>query len=192
MGLTLVTGPSVEPLTLQEAKDHVRQDIAADDALITEAIKAARRYVENATGKALISQAWRLQRDTFPSYSGAIRLHRAPLIAVQSLKYYDEAEIEQTLSSSDYVVDTSATYGEIAIGYGLSWPATLYRRNAVTVNFTAGFGTTAAEIPAEYKWAVRLALGDFYMNREGQLIANMVENRALRALLDQCSLPLIA
>lgn len=191
MGLVLVTPPALEPVSRVEAKLHLRQDETADDTLIDSLIVAARQHVENVTGRALISQAWRLYRDTFPTYGGAIRLGRVPLIAVQSLKYYDEAEVEQTLSALDYDVDTST--GEIALGYGLTWPTSLYRRNAVTVNFTAGYGTAAADVPAALKEAMLLLIGDFYANREWQIVGTIVaENRAVSALLSPYTLPLVA
>src|SRR5687768_4081901 len=191
MGLTLVTGPSVEPVTLAEAKLHLRQDETADDALITNLIVAARQHVENVTCRSLITQTWRLFRDTFPLYGGAIRLGRSPVISVVSLKYYDEAEVEQTLASSEYDVDLST--GEVALGYGLTWPTVLYRRNAVTVEFTAGYGATAASVPGPFKAAILLVVGDLYANREAYVVGSTVnENPAVDRLLSPLTLPLVA
>jgi uncharacterized phiE125 gp8 family phage protein len=191
MGLLLVTPPAIEPVTLTEAKLHIRQDETADDALITSLISAARQHVENVTGRSLITQTWRLYRDTFPDYGGAIRLGRSPVLSVVSLKYYNEAEVEQTLSALDYDVDP--TSGEIALGYGSTWPTSLYRRNAVTIDFTAGYGATAASVPAPFRQAILLLVGDFYANREAHVVgATVNENPAVDRLLSPLTLPLVA
>jgi uncharacterized phiE125 gp8 family phage protein len=63
----IAVGPSVEPLTLAEAKTHLRVAITDDDALITSLIVAARMDAESITRRAFISQQWRAVGDRFPS-----------------------------------------------------------------------------------------------------------------------------
>lgn len=70
MRLISLAPPAVEPLTLDEAKLHLRVDFADDDDLIASLIVAARRYLESASKQALISQQWRLMLDSFPSAGG--------------------------------------------------------------------------------------------------------------------------
>src|SRR3954462_13141 len=114
MGLVLVPAPATEPLTLAEAKLHLREnDTTSQDGLIADLARAARQFVENETGRSLITQQWRLTLARFPAFGECIRLGRPPLISVESLKYYDSSGALQTLSPSAYYVDTSAAFGEI-------------------------------------------------------------------------------
>ena len=60
--LELVSGPEIEPVTLAEAKRHLREydDVTTNDADITALIQGAREWVEQYTARALIDQTWRL------------------------------------------------------------------------------------------------------------------------------------
>lgn len=70
MRLTLVTPPAVEPVSLDDLKNHLKVDCDDDDALIATLGKAARRYVESAKKQSLVTQTWRLYLDSFPSAGG--------------------------------------------------------------------------------------------------------------------------
>jgi Phage gp6-like head-tail connector protein len=70
MRLVLITPPSVEPVSLTEAKLHARVEYPDDDALISSLITSARRYCETALRGALITQTWALMLDSFPSAGG--------------------------------------------------------------------------------------------------------------------------
>ena len=66
--LTQLSPPSAEPLSLAEAKLHLRvgADITEDDGLIAALIVTARQQAEHRTGRALVSQQWRYAIDAFP------------------------------------------------------------------------------------------------------------------------------
>src|SRR5436190_14395629 len=84
--LTLIAAPSFEPISLAEAKLHLKSETTDDDALIGTIIAAARELAEQRTGRALIDQRWERVLDVFPD---AIQLARPPLVSVESLKYVD-------------------------------------------------------------------------------------------------------
>lgn len=182
MGLLQTAAPATEPVTLTEAKSHLRVDTTDDDTLITELIKAARQVVENNTGRSLVTQTWRLSLDAFPRNSEAIRLERGPLVSVQSLTYVDTNGTTQTMAASKYVVDTLHIEGEVALAHGEAWPNTRGDRNAVLVNYTAGYGAASA-VPDALKAAIKLRLGDLFANREASIIGTIhTDNPAADAI----------
>lgn len=166
MALTLVTAPAVEPVSLAEAKLHLRVDISDDDNLITAVIQAAREAVEGISRRALIAQTWNLILDEFPD-TDEIVIPLPPLQSVSSLIYKDQDGNESTFSSDDYIVNTDSEPGKVVLGYGKSWPSTtLYPTAAIIVQFKAGFGDASTDVPEKYRQAMLLLTGHWYENRE--------------------------
>lgn len=163
MGLKLITAPTVEPVTLAQAKQHLGVIVANDDAMILRHIVAARRHAEQYTGRRLCTQTWEYTRDEFPC--GAMELPYPPVASVTSLKYIDANGAEQTLSPSLYQVDTVAEPARIAPAYGESWPDARCQFNAVTVRFVCGYGLTAA-VPEDIACAMLLIVGHLFEHRE--------------------------
>lgn len=174
-----VTDASIEPLTLDAMKLHLRVDGTAEDDAITAYMKAARIFCEDYTGRAFINQTWRLKIDDFPSlvknqhyYDAFIELPRAPLSSVTSITYIDADGNVQTLSTDIYDVDTDSYVGGVYLAYGQSYPATRNQRHAVTVTYVAGYGASASDVPALFIHAIKLLTGHFYEQREPVSFAN--------------------
>lgn len=166
MALTLVTGPSVEPISLSEAKLHCRVDVSDDDNLITGLVQAARGQAETITRRALITQTWKYIVDAFPSGDELV-LPLAPLQSVTSITYKDKDGDTSTFSSGDYIVNTDTEPGKVVLGYGKSWPSTtLYPTGAVTVQFKAGYGDASTDVPQGIIQAMLMMIGHWYENRE--------------------------
>lgn len=162
MALNLITAPALEPVTLQEAKDHLRVTGNDEDALISELIIAARQQAETFTRRALLTQTWELYLDCF---NGDIELPNPPLQSVESIKYIDLDGVEQTLAATEYKTYAWNEPGVIAPAYGKAWPSTRAEKGAVTVRYIAGW-QTAADVPAPIKSAILLMIGHLYENRE--------------------------
>lgn len=141
MALKIFTAPLEEPVTLAEAKLHVRETETGMDALILALISAARDHAERYTGRRLITQTWDWFLDSFPA---ALEVPYPPLASVTSIKYFDTTGVEQTLAASGYLVDAKSEPGRITPSYGNSWPSTRTQLNAVTVRFVCGYGLHAA------------------------------------------------
>lgn len=158
--------PAVEPVSLAEAKVHLKMDdITADDALITALIQTAREWVEQATRRSLITQTWRYRLSELPSCD-YIELPRPPLLAVSSFTYVDGNGDSQTWSTSSYSVLSDAEPGRVAIAYGMVWPSIRDQEAAVTVTYTAGYGAVPGLVPAPLRQAILLLVGSMYANRE--------------------------
>lgn len=174
MGLVLITPPTEEPVSLEEAKLHLRVDISDDDALIGGLIQAARERAEDILRRALITQTWELTLDRFPS-GNELELPFPPLQSVASIKYTDSDGDEAEFSSDDYIVDTAEEPGKVILAYGSNWPSvTLYPTGAVKVRFVAGYGEATA-VPQTFKQAILLMAGEWYENRENAVQQRMAE-----------------
>lgn len=160
LGIVVTTPPTAEPVTLEEARLHLRVSDDSEDEQLDGLIKAAREYVETRIDRALMTQTIRLSLDRFPAYE--IRLPKPPLQSVTSVQYIDGAGATQTVSASDYRVDTYTEPGRIEPV--TVWPVADARVAAVRVTYVAGF-TSAALVPQTIKQAMLLLMTHWYENR---------------------------
>lgn len=171
--------PEQEPLTLGEAKEHLRVTSTADDDHIVALIQVAREHVEEVTGRALVTQTWTRSVDRF----GTIFLPRPPLIAVTSVTYVDTDGNEQTLATSVYDVQANELPPRITLAHDEFWPTARSVPNAITVTYTAGYGDPF-DVPEPLKHAIRLLIGDMFLNREDTVTGTVVARlRAVDSLL---------
>lgn len=169
MALELVTAPAAAPITTTVARRHLRVDGDDDDPLIDGLVAAATIEAENYTRRAIITQTWDLKFDRFPA--GEIRIPKAPLDSITTLKYTDNNGTQQTWDTSNYTVDTpvgpQADVGRIVRAFGVSWPSTRNVINAVEIQFVAGYGLAeSSEIPAGILQGMLLMIGHLYENRQ--------------------------
>ena len=165
--LTLVSPPAVLPVTLDEAKAHLRVDFAEDDAAIEAYLRAAaERYDgrDGLLGRCLISQTWELVLDRFPV--AEIEIPLGPVSSVVSITYVRTDGTDTVISPETYVVDQGGTPAWIVPFVRGSWPATMATINAVTVRFVAGFGDGPADVPATIRQAILTRVCQLYDNRD--------------------------
>lgn len=182
MALTLITGPATEPVTLAEAKSHLRVDVADDDTLITSLIVAMRTDCENEIKRSLITQTWEKVLDFFPD---AIQLPMPPVQSVTSITYLDIDGALQTLPTNQYVLDKDSEPGYVVRAINVNWPVTGDYINAVRVRYVAGYAA-AANVPEPIKLWIKIRLSNAYENREEYLLGrNMQEFPYVEGLLDR-------
>lgn len=173
--LRVITPPAFEPVTLDEAKAHLRVEITDDDDLISRLITAAREDAEEWQGRAYITQTLRLTLDRFPWGDGPIWLPRPPVQSVTQIAYVDSAGVQQIVDPSIYRVDTAHEPARIVPDTDQSWPDDeLAPVAAVTVDYVAGYGDVGADVPAAIRQAILLILGHLYENREDVVIGRSV------------------
>ena len=178
MPLQLVTPAAGEPVSLAEAKQHLRVDGGDDDLLIGSLITAARQAAETKTGRQLITARWKLLLDAFPgplmqSATGAsfslpghaILLAKCPVQSVVSIEYMDMNGATQVMPADDYVLDVACEPARITPVFGKTWPPTLPQMGAVSVTFDAGYGAASA-VPEGLKSWIKLRVGSLYGHRE--------------------------
>lgn len=162
----LNTAPTVEPVSLDEARLHRHVDAPAEDGWITRRIKTARRYVETITHRQLVTATWELILDRFPASGKAIRLPYPPAQSVTSIEYYDTDGDEQTWDSGEYRVDSDSEPGRITEAYGCSYPSTRTMTGAVTITYKAGYGDAAADVEPELRDAIEILVAHWHEMRE--------------------------
>lgn len=175
-GVALATAPTIEPVTLDEAKKQVEvaASIGAHDVHLNRLIKTARFAVERDTGRALITQTRDLYLDQWPCGLDPIYLPGAPLIAISAITYLDTDGATQTLSSSVYRASIYREPGVVMLAHQQSWPAVRYVIDTIKVRYTCGYGSTAATVPEPLKHAMLLLIGHWFENREGVNVGNII------------------
>lgn len=182
---SILTEPTAEPVTLEEAKEHLIVEHTEDDYLISQMISAARRHAERRCDRVFVRQKWRLYMDNGFS---AFELSPAEVQEVEGIYYLDTDGAEQTLSTSVYTVDIPRQ--EVYLAYNQSWPGTRTVRNAVWADVWAGYYKTDSSpidqlqyIPEDIKIAILLAVEDMYTNRGKQSEIQLHPNDTFDMLL---------
>lgn len=204
-GLTVVTEPVEEPVTLAETKEHVREDRTIEDNILTTYIIAAREHCEAFCKRVFVTTVSDVIFDHFPNrdtgthhpafFQGRnIFLPRPRLQTVDSIKYIDTDGVEQTWSSSNYVVDVSTEPGRVFPIPSKVWPETESSRDAaVTIRFTHGYGS-AANVPSIVKLAIMQTAAHWYRHREPIMAGSvpLLIPMHVKALLADVRVPFVA
>lgn len=162
MPATLIAGPALEPVSLDEVKAHLRVDHDDEDDLLTAAIVAARSHVESATRRVLVAQSWRLHLDRWPRRR-MLRLPIAPLISVDEIRVRNGGG-PAVVDVEDYVVDTASVPGRLFLSGDVPSPATR-TPGAIEIDITAGYGELAADVPSPLRHAIRMLVAHWYEQR---------------------------
>ena len=181
MALKLITAPSTLPVTLAEAKAHLRIDHADEDALITALIETATAGAEHETGRALMAQTWEIALDAFPD---AVELTRTPVQSITSVTYANADGAQTVLSDALYSLDAADEFGwaYVVPAYAGAWPETRDEINAVKVRYVAGYAD-AESVPAAIKSWILLQVGAMYAHRESDVIGQVQRLGFVDALL---------
>lgn len=160
--------PSFEPVTTQEAKDHLRVTFNDDDAEIATMVTAARLRVEGLSGMKLATQTVDIVADNWealadPNSIEVLRLMVGPVTAINSVKYYDAEDSDTTMPSTDYWTDLVSLPARVQVK--TSWPTINERIGNIRINCTVGYAN-ANSVPAVFKQAIKLLVGHYYENRE--------------------------
>jgi uncharacterized phiE125 gp8 family phage protein len=161
MTYALTDPPQAEPLTLAEVKAHLRLEGEDEDALLSALIRTAREHLERQTGLCLMAQAWRFYLDRWP-VNGMIQIARGPVQAIETIQVFDADGVPTNLTAGDRLLDGEAR------------PARLWLRdppspgqaiNGIEIDFTAGYGESAADVPDTLKRAMLIHVAHMFAFR---------------------------
>jgi len=172
-GHVLVTAPVAEPVSALDVKSQLELDVSdtAKDSQIELTITAAREMVEEYTGLALITQTWKLTLDHWPNdrqewwdgvrqgsidelmQSGRADQVLLPRYPLQTVDAINSDGVAVTVADV-FIADTQQKPGRLIVKRGATWPTALDNANGIDIEYTAGYGTSASDVPA----ALRLAI----------------------------------
>lgn len=193
VGLSVSSPPAVEPVALATAKQHCRVDQDYDDNLITTYIQVAREMAEGYLGRALITQT--LVQTFAPElpyapnrqwqkWRGPFTMLRNPVQSIGAVTVLDIHGNSTTIPAGDYTVspavlgyqiDTSIEPARLRIdpqlvltksadgigGQALDVTAIQH----VQVEYVAGYGAAAADVPNTIINAILLQVAFLYEHR---------------------------
>jgi uncharacterized phiE125 gp8 family phage protein len=169
--LKIKTAPSVYPLSLADAKEHLYIDSGNTDHddYIEAIIKVATADAEAYTRRRFISQTWYAYLPDWPDEDYFV-LPYGQLQSVTSITYKDTDGIASTLSTSEYIVESGSDPGKIVLAYDKSWPTdTLYPSNPITVEYVCGYGDAGSDVPDAIIHALKLRVSDIFEHRESEM-----------------------
>lgn len=164
MSLRLHTPPTDQPITLAEAKLHLRVDIDEDDLLIRSLIDAATAACEHLMGRAIMPQKWQLSVGSFGE--GVLVLQRPTVTEIDSFTYVDPSGATKPLAPAEYRLIIGSDYTAAVVpAYNASWPAVISQTDSINVVFSCGYAD-ADSVPGPIKSWIKLMVGALYKNRE--------------------------
>lgn len=189
--------PTDEPLTLEDAKTHLRVTNTSEDAYVSDLIVVARDEGEEYTRRSWMPQTRALMMDRFPCgglVGAVIRVGRPPVREIVSIEYIDPAGVTQTLDPATYQVDlprgSKASYARLRPVPDTWWPDTQCGRlDAVTITYLAGYAVDVTSpqtspptpdvitVPKKLLHGMKLMIGELYKTRAESV--NAVQAEAL-------------
>jgi uncharacterized phiE125 gp8 family phage protein len=175
--------PAETPVSLAEAKAHLRVDHDDQDDLITAQIRAATAYLDGYAGilgRALITQTW---RQDFDRFADRLTLPLSPVVTIDSISYFDASDVQHMLDPGIYGLLADARSAYVTLQPGQVWPATFRRADAVSVTFTAGYGS-ATDVPEPIRQAILLIVQRLFDGADTAI--DVAIDRTVHALIAPC------
>lgn len=186
MRYKVTTKPLLEPVSLDELKDHLRITSTQEDSYLTNLITSGRQMIEDYTRRKLIEQTVTLYLDGWPSkysdvwWDGTVQASRdtlstyqsiqiplVPLIDVSEVSLFSTDNTESTYSASNYYVNNfdNDTFGSIELNQGSVITGNLRRKNSIKVTYTVGYGPSPSDVPYSLRQSCLVMSAYLYNNR---------------------------
>jgi len=162
----VIDDPGTLVVTVAEIKEHLKITTAVEpDPFFQSLIRAATLEVEKYTRRDLITKTFKTYRDTFPYCNSGIILERSKFQSLESFKYLVD-NVLKTVDSSIYYPTDETDFSGIYLVDNAIWPSNIDNRlQAIEIEFKAGYGTTAADVPVDIKQVIKMIVACLYENR---------------------------
>lgn len=188
-----LSAPVMEPLLLDEVKNHLRIDGTADDAGLGALLQAAREMIETHTGLCLINRRLALYLDSWPGSFGKmpwwqgvacgsmaafsrmteyLPLGVRPVQSIEAVRLYDADGTATLWGAENY--DLKPGLEPVLYRKKGSWPQAGRSFDGICIELTAGFCESWNNVPADIRQALLLLVTHLYENRgetEGKAMA---------------------
>ncbi len=182
--------PELAPISVAEAKTFMRVTTNEHDGLIADLIDAVTDFAESETKRSFITRNVSASFAGFPADNDSLVLLGYPVKYVTSITYlYFEGEVQTV--AADVYRKIAGDRGQVVIAFGKTWPQVASCISPVTVNFTAGYGDAAADVPARIKLLLKQCVADAYEHSEAQSEVSLTENMLNRNLFDSIRVPTV-
>lgn len=176
MNLILLSGPLVEPVSLDEAKAWLRLDSNDEDALLSALIVSARLTLEAYTRRFYVTQSWRMTLDVWPSATlrrKTLFVPLAPMQCVAAIRLYDAEDVAQILDADAYRAPAARERGRILFREPPAQPGRA--ADGVEIDIVAGYGDAASETPEPLRRAILALVAHRHENRgdDGETAARL-------------------
>ena len=179
----VVTAATGNILTSNEVKTHLKVDTTADDNLIAALIVACTNSAQEYTNRFFLETTLDMFADEWKEIS---TLLKSPVTSVDSIKYFDQDDNQQTLDTSVYAFDMVSMPARIFLKPNQTFPVLSERKNAIEVRYKVGV-SSASDVDQAIKQAVLLTIGNYYENRQAVVTGTIATELPMNAkfLLDQ-------
>ena len=168
MALVPINGPAVEPVSLAEAKAHLRVSGTSEDLLIASLITAARVHLELALSCAFITQTWSWFLDGWPQRM-RLELPLGPARSISAIRVLTAGDVITTMPAQSYLLTGRARPPRLTLKERGHWsnggPQPAYGADGIEIEFIAGFGDAPADVPAPLRLALLLLIAHWFEQR---------------------------
>ena len=162
----LLAGPAEEPVSLADARAFLRLDDTAEDGLVQTLVASARLHVEAVTGRAMLTQSWRLVLDGWPA-ERTIALPVGPVQALTAVTVFDRDDEPHDLDLAPFSIQA----GRLLLPQALEGAPALRQRLGLEIDYVGGHGDTAEAVPADLKHACLVLVGYWFEHRDAVIAA---------------------
>lgn len=178
-----VVAPATEwPITLDEAKAHLRVEHTDDDVLIESLIVTAAGMIEPPHGQCdfgLCEQTLRYSVRRWPCYGQGIRLIGVAT-SIVSVTYFDDDNASQTVDAADYFLSRNGRF--VCFVEDFDAEPLYVRADAVSVTYKVG-KADPAKIPPALRLAVKFLVARLYASRGEMIDATLADDPLLPRIL---------
>jgi hypothetical protein len=164
---------------------------------ITRLVSQAAELAEAYTNRVFITRTLQLTMDQFPTGrvpwwdgtregtirafagDGIIIIPKPPLVAITSIQYYNLANTLTLVDPTTYYVDEFSEPARAILNLGATWPVDTRDRAAVVVTYTAGYGSSAAAVPAAVQAAIMSHVRDTVERPNSFVSAERIDNASI-------------